>query len=106
MSGSGGGGGGGGGGTPTTNCASISAKVTLNSPDPKVIKTLKVGDELEVQLHGSAVVAVAASGHIAGSITFPGVAAFKKCLEQGHSYVATVVALHIGNCEVQIQYTP
>jgi hypothetical protein len=98
------GGGGGGGGTPIATCASISLKVTLNSPNAKVIRTLKKDDELSIQLKGTSVVAVTDAGEIAGAITFAGITEFKKCLEQGHEYIAIVVQVHQGNCEVLIQY--
>jgi len=105
MSGSGGGGG--GGDSPTIdNCASFTRRTTLNSPEPKVLKTLAVDDELTVGLDNGRVVVATDQGKVAGVLTFAGIAAFKKCLEAGYTYSATVVDLQLGNCEVEIRYAP
>jgi hypothetical protein len=103
TAGRGGTGGGRGGSDTSSNCASLDQTVTLNSPNASVIKTLTAGDRLNIELQGSSVVALTQSGAIAGSITFAGIASLKRCLQKGHAYIATVIQVIKGNCEVRIR---
>jgi hypothetical protein len=106
MSGGGGGGGGGGGVNGGTDCASFFARTSLNSPDPVVLPDLKSNDILELQMPDPAIpriIAVAPDGRTAGSITMGRQAALAACIREGFEYVARVVAVSGGNCEVEIR---
>lgn len=119
MSGSGGGNGGGNGGqfpgagspmgqggTNTTDeCGNLSGRTTLNSPQAAVIKQLKVGDVLLIQLRSSGpdVVVAVFGGQEAGSITFTQLVTLIGCLKKGFPYVADVLAIQGGGCEVMIR---
>ena len=104
-----GGSGGGGGETPGDLCVGFTRKVPLNSPVPAVVKTLAVGDALDVVLvraaAGPRLEARTASGRTAGSITFDGVAVLVRCIEAGHQYVAVIASLPGGGvCIVTVRY--
>lgn len=103
MSGSGGGGG--TGGTPVSDCASIIRQTTLNSPNPNVLKQLKPKDHLLVALgpEGDRIEAQNQQGDVAGSITFTGVSALKRCLEEGWSFFAIVLSIDGGDCRIEVR---
>lgn len=121
MSGGGGGGGawrpevkpspgpstGAGGGTVTTPPApcNIVETAVLNSPDRTVLASLRPGDVLDVVfLPGppQRLVAQASQG-IAGSITSTSMPQIIQCMTQGgYSYVADVMTVHGGICQVHI----
>jgi hypothetical protein len=105
MSGHGGGGGGGGGSDDTPQCDKLTTKVILNSPDSKVLNKLKVGDVLIVQLQKPTgpVVVVTRDGKVAGSITSAILTSLIRCLELGNQYVAEVLELSAGKCQVLIR---
>lgn len=110
MSGPGGsspprGGNGGGGGV---DCDSLVVETALNSPEPAVVKTLKKGSKLAVELGQSGqgrdiLLAKTADGKIAGSLTPPRVLDIMGCLRRGHTYIAEVLAdPTAGDCRVRI----
>lgn len=105
MSGHGGGGTGGGEPGPVPSCESLTAKVPLNSPDPKVIGALKPQDILQVRLQkaGGPVLVVTKTGKVAGSITSTLLARLIRCIEQGFEYEAVVLSVKGAMCEVQIR---
>lgn len=110
MSGSGGGGGGGHNPDPA-DCSTLVLRTHLNSPKPGVLKTLRKGSQLTVELdsHGGKVVVVAktAQGQVAGSITAgSGLAALIACLKKGVPFKAVVNSITGGGCEVVVQASP
>ena len=96
-----------GGTQPPKDKCDISARVPINSPIPKVVKTLQVGDELDVELRkdGSKkiVAAVTRSGEVAGSLTPRQLADLIECLENGVRYTARVSKIDSGFCEVDLR---
>ena len=106
MSGSGGGGGG-----PRSpdrpDCSTLTLTTHLNSPKPAVLKTLKKGSRLavELQMQGGKpiVVAKAGQGQVAGSITGVGLADLISCLERGFRFHAVVISIAGGGCEISVQ---
>ena len=108
MSGSGSGGG--GRTTDKVDCSTLVLKTHLNSPKAAVLKTLKKGSKLSIQLesHGgkTIVVAKASQGQAAGSITGAGLASLINCLQNGFSFHAVVISLAGGGCEVSVQPDP
>lgn len=98
-------GGNGGGGV---DCDSLVVDTTLNSPEPAVVKTLKKGSKLGVEVgqspHGRDILlAKTADGKIAGSLTPPRVLDIMNCLKGGHQYIAEVLADPTdGDCRVRI----
>lgn len=106
MSGSGGGNGGGGPITPddALDCAKLFDRTVLNSPDAKVLKSIKIGDRLGITVSSSRVIqAVTEAGEIAGSITSMRMLQFIECIEKGFNYIAVVKGLTGGRCEVEIR---
>lgn len=108
MSGGGGSGyvgsssGGGVGGNGSDDC-DIVEKVPLNSPKKAVTVKLTVGDNLDVVLVGKSLVARNEDGNDAGSLTPRSLARLIACIEKGTGYVAAVVKLAGGACEVEIR---
>jgi hypothetical protein len=110
MSGSGGGGGGGRSPDPA-DCSTLVLRTHLNSPKPAVLKTLRKGSRLTVELesHGGKAVVVAKTptGQVAGSITAgSGLAALIACLRKGVEFIAIVNSVAGGGCEVLVQASP
>ena len=104
MSGGGGGGyvGDGAGGGSGDDC-DIVEKVPLNSPKKTVLATLKVGDDLDVVLVSKSLIARSKAGNDAGSLTPKSLARLIACIEKGNDYVASVVKVVGGACEVEIR---
>ena len=105
---SGGGGGGGGGSSPRPpDCGSLILRTHLNSPQPAVVRTLRARQVLQVQLQQSVgrtiVVALTASGQVAGSITGAGLGMLIQCLRDGHDFVAVVENVAGGSVEVTVR---
>ena len=106
MSGSGGGGGGGGGGyaSPAATCSTLVIRTTLNSPKPDVIKTLKVGEILEVSFTPpKGPVEVRKGSRVAGSITAAEMVQLIECIAKGHKYEAVVTAINEGKVDVTVR---
>lgn len=98
---SGGGGGGYGGPTRQGSDCNIVERVPLNSPQPAVVRTLKVGDVLDVEELNQALIA-RHQGAIAGSLTPQRLLDLLDCIERGNVYVAVVCKVKGGLCEVEI----
>ena len=108
MSGSGGGGGP-AYDAPVSNCASLSKVTTLNSPVPSVVSTLSVNDELLVRVDpagSSRVEAHTRAGAVAGSITFSGIGALIKCIEDGWEFIAIVQKIAGGDVTLEVRIGP
>jgi hypothetical protein len=92
--------------TPTPSCEAVRT-APLNSPQPAVVATLKVGDRLYVVLDmssGRPVLQVRdATGAVAGSLTFLGHLALIDCISQGFSYEAVVLTISGGNIQLRIE---
>lgn len=106
MSGSGGGGG--PPERPPADCESFILRTHLNSPQPPIVRGLRKGDVLPVQLHQvaagrNAVVALDAKGNVAGSITGPGLGTLIRCLQDGYAFVAVVENTSGGGVEVTVR---
>lgn len=107
MSGSGGGGGSSGDGGAKSDCASLIKITTVNSAIPKVVRKLSVNDQLIILLDkaGSGrVEAWTRSGDLAGSITFSGVSALRKCIEEGWTFIAIVREITGGAVTVEVRH--
>lgn len=108
MSGGNSGGGGGGGGiraSPTISCDTLIFRTPLNSPVPAVVRSLHVGDRLDVVAlspSGPAVVRDS-GGNDAGSITSTQLLDLLACIAQGFRYSAVVFAISGGTVQVEIR---
>lgn len=99
------GGGGGGTGGPEVDRCNIISLTNLNSPNATVVSTLRPGDVLDVHLQVGPprlLLAVTSPGQIVGSITSAEMARLIACIQQGESYVAEVVSVRGGVCQVRI----
>lgn len=121
MSGSGGGGGdwrpepkeppkpkagAGDGGTQPADPCNITETTNLNSVNRTAVAALRPGDRLEIVFQAGPpqrLVAQTAAGVIAGSITSPSMLQIIQCIQAGNSYVAEVIAVRGGQCQVRIQ---
>lgn len=94
-----------GGGDTTDDCGTLSGRTTLNSPKAAVIARLSIGDILLVQLRtsGPEVVVALFEGQEAGSVTFTKLVTLINCLKKGVPYVAEVLAIQGGGCEVLVR---
>ena len=77
-------------------CGTIVVDTTLNSPNADVVKDLRKGDELDVEIQTSrtgikSLVAKDSSGRVAGALTPPSLIPIIKCIEAGYRYVALVL---------------
>lgn len=107
----GGGGGGAGGGRRGPRgdggdpCSCFVDQVVLASPKPKVIAKLEENEVLRVELKDGKppVLAITESNEIAGTIIPTDLSTLVECVEKGHQYQATVVAIDGGSCTVEIQ---
>ncbi len=100
-----GGGGGGGGGGSANDACDINETAPVNSPQPNVIRTLSVGDHLDVSLTGSAprrTLQLIAPAGVAGSLTHRGALAISRCIDAGHDYDAEVLSISGGQVIVRI----
>ena len=86
------------------DCADIKERVTLQSPSPAVVATLRPGDVLRVELapSSSALHAITSGGEIAGSITGMVMARVGECIRDGYAFVATVRTIKGGLCELDL----
>ncbi len=107
MSGGGGsdfsfGGSGGGSGDGGTECDALQFTDVLSSPDPAVIATLVVGQELDVQANGQVVSAIAPAGR-AGTLLNQMIRMI-ECLEEGHAFKAEVKMISGGLIRVHVHH--
>ena len=76
----------------------------LNSVDPHVLSTIKIGDELSIREQDGSIVATDAAGSIAGSITAVELAQLFACMEAGYRYIGVVESINGGTCLVRIRH--
>ncbi len=105
------GGSGGGSATEGSPCVSFTRTVALNTPIPKVVRGLRAGDVLRIELAsgvaGARIEARTSTDDVAGAVTFDGVARLKKCLEAGYTYVGIVQSPPSGGvCIIEIRHEP
>jgi hypothetical protein len=82
----------------------IVERVILNSPNPRVLANLKLGDELTVKVVGASLVAEPSVGPpAAGALTPARLGDLIDCIAKGNVYKAVVVALAGGRCDVEIR---
>jgi len=103
MSGSGGGS---GYYDPDQGCAGLVEKTVLNSPVATVLDRLNPNDRLSLEVKntkGSKIVVAVHGKQVAGSITIARLPVLIMCIESGIEYVAIVISIKSGRCEVQIE---
>ena len=97
-----------GGETALADCGTIRFETDLASPQPSVVGTLVVGEELEVHLDttGARVVVavVTTAGATAGSIATRA-AQLIRCIRAGYSYTAEVLEISGGVVRVRVSPT-
>jgi hypothetical protein len=88
-----------------TDCLSIHITTNLSSPDPDVLRRISRGDVLRLRLEGERgpLVAVAADGQPAGSITALQLTRLIECIKQGFSFVGVVQEVAGGMCRVEVR---
>ena len=99
------GGGDGGTGGPEADRCDIVSLTNLNSPNAAVVGTLRSGDVLDVHLQVGPprlLLAATAAGQVVGSITSAEMARLIACIQQGESYVADVLSVRGGICQVRV----
>ena len=101
-------GGGGGGGDGPFDCSSLVVLTTLNSPVAAVVKRLKVGDKLQVEIERGAtgrdlLIAKTREGEKAGSITPPQLVTIINCMNRGHAYVVAVLSVVGGEIKIRLE---
>lgn len=95
---------GGGAGDGGSDPCDIDKKTILNSPDPAILKTLKVGEVLKVEVASGArkILEAKKGGNVAGSVTFPEMGQVIECIESGEAFEAEVVSISGGQCQVRV----
>ncbi|MDB5121839.1 MAG: hypothetical protein JWN56_3057 [Sphingobacteriales bacterium] len=86
------------------DCNKLSMVTSLSSPVSHVILNTKVGDELEIQLITPASLQVFnANGELVGSLLVTQRDRIIKCINEGVKFVAIVLKINGGNCEIRIK---
>ncbi len=101
------GGSGSGGYTPVSysgNCAALTFQAQLNSPQPGVLKDLRPGMILSVELTPlpKQIVQVLHGKLLAGALTGPQSAQLINCLQNGFPFQAEVISVRGGMCTVSV----
>ena len=97
-----------GSGRKTDPC-DISFEVDLTGVKADALKTISVGDKLDVAIvtsgaYEAVVCQVPKSGAPIGTLAgFPGLAALIACIRQGNNYTATITKTDRGRCVVGVQ---
>jgi hypothetical protein len=98
---------GGGGGEEQFDCLTLVERTFLNSANPAVVAALPIGAELEVTLSQQGdidiLLAVAAAGAVAGSLTPSRLPRFLGCIKNGIRYVAVIQEKDGGRIRVEIR---
>lgn len=87
------------------NCEDLVINTNLASPQPEVLALLNVGDELTIYAASDQgpIQALNSSGDVAGSIVSREQIRLLNCINQGIQYIAEVLSLDQGQCQVQIK---
>ncbi len=95
---------GGGAGVPVDPCA-ISERTTLNSVNRAILTAVRGGDLLDVVYEAGPPqrLVAQANGSIVGSITGPSMLQFIQCMLNGRQYVAEVIGIQGGTCQVLVR---
>ena len=95
---------GGGGGIPTADCKDISIKTNVTSPDPSVLKTVKVGDLLDIELQTSTgpIIALTSKKKILGSIFTTNPKLLIDCISKGFNYRGRILLIDGADCQILI----
>jgi hypothetical protein len=87
-----------------TDCSLTTIRTQLFSPDPKVLKKITVGDNLNIQLANPSGPCVALyKGNIAGTIISKDLMQLINCIKKGFQFIAVVRSLSGGSCAVTIK---
>ncbi len=83
----------------------IVSVTNLNSPNPSVIASLRMGDVLSVRLLAGPprILAATRGSQIAGSITSPEMPHIVACILRGVTYDADVLSVRGGICSVRVR---
>lgn len=94
----------GGTGGNVDSCA-IEEVTSLNSVNPAALRGIRAGVVLDVAFipGPSRLVAQDAAGNIVGSITSRSMLQFIQCIQSGRQYVAEVLGVHGGTCNVKVR---
>ena len=76
---------------------------TLNSPERKVLVTLRDGDVLTIELRDERRLVATIGGNVAGSVTSASHARIVQCMHDGREYEALVLSVRGGACEVMVR---
>lgn len=86
------------------SCPMLTFATPLNSVNPKVLSTIKIGEELSISEHAGSIVAVNDAGNIAGAVTAVELAQLFACMEAGYRYVGVVESINGGTCLIRIRH--
>lgn len=86
------------------DCSHLTFVTNLASPVPNVVAKLHKGSELTIQYNGDdqPVLALTSSGETAGSIVGALLGFMTGCIENGYEYVAKVVEIDGGRCQLEV----
>lgn len=97
---------GGGGGGGNRSFCDIVERTRVNSVDRSVLSTLRQGDLLAVVYNPGPpkrLLVTTSAGLVLGSITAPSLPTIIECIINGKSYVAEILLIQGGICEVEIR---
>jgi hypothetical protein len=89
-----------------TDCVKLTINTQIASPVPIVVRTLSVGDKLDVVLVSARgpVQLITTGGDVAGALLPIEITTLIQCMSDGHEYKAKVVDIKGGNFQVLIKH--
>ncbi len=93
-------------GSVAKDCTTLVIRTKLASPVRQVVDEINIGDLLNVVLSppSGPVSIVTQGGKTAGAILPMDLNALIECISDGHEYVAKVIEINMGNCEILIKH--
>lgn len=96
-----------GGGGNESPCDALRFEAQLTSPQPGVVGTLKVNEVLDVAVNTQKelrIVQVLRGLQVAGGLTGPDATRLRTCIDEGHHFKATVIAVNGGQVRVKVEH--
>lgn len=85
------------------DCSNINLETSLFSPNPVVIKLLKINSKLNIEVDSARKLIATYNADIAGSLVTKDNVSLVDCIERNFEFVGIVKSLDGGNCTIQIR---
>ena len=79
-------------------------RTALSSPKPSILRKLKEGDLLELELtNDSSPIKALHHGQLVGTVVPESLLQLLQCMQQGNKYLAEVLKISGGSCTVEVR---